>query len=105
MLQYRAFLTFEGVTSAFYCWVNGVQVGYSQDSCLPVISFSSVQDTMFLMLKIAVFKACNVYAMMFRCLHVCSLMAFFQAEFEVTQLLKPGSNSIAVQVMRWSDGR
>ena len=26
---------FEGVTSAFYCWLNGQRVGYSQDSCLP----------------------------------------------------------------------
>ncbi len=26
---------FEGVTSAFHCWLNGERVGYSQDSCLP----------------------------------------------------------------------
>jgi len=25
----------EGVDSAFYCWVNGKKVGYSQDSRLP----------------------------------------------------------------------
>lgn len=29
------FLTFEGVESAFYCWLNGSFVGYSQDSRLP----------------------------------------------------------------------
>ncbi|MBM3190862.1 MAG: beta-galactosidase, partial [Chloroflexi bacterium] len=31
----RVYVTFEGVASAFYLWVNGEQVGYSQDSCLP----------------------------------------------------------------------
>ena len=31
----RFFLTFEAVGSAFYCWLNGELVGYSQDSCLP----------------------------------------------------------------------
>lgn len=30
-----AFLVFEGVDSAFYCWLNGKYVGYSQDSRLP----------------------------------------------------------------------
>ena len=29
------FLHFAGVNNAFYCWVNGVEVGYSQDSCTP----------------------------------------------------------------------
>lgn len=28
----RVFLTFEGVNAAFYLWVNGVQVGYAEDS-------------------------------------------------------------------------
>ena len=31
----RTYLVVEGVTSAFYCWLNGERVGYSQDSCLP----------------------------------------------------------------------
>lgn len=31
----RIFLSFEGVDSAFYVWVNGMLVGYSQDSRLP----------------------------------------------------------------------
>jgi beta-galactosidase len=31
----RILLSFEGVDSAFYIWVNGRQVGYSQDSRLP----------------------------------------------------------------------
>ncbi|GMH38332.1 hypothetical protein BSKO_06216 [Bryopsis sp. KO-2023] len=31
----RLFLEFEGVESAFYCWLNGQMVGYSQDSRLP----------------------------------------------------------------------
>ncbi len=31
----QVFIVFEGVDSAFYVWVNGKQVGYSQDSRLP----------------------------------------------------------------------
>jgi beta-galactosidase len=31
----EVFLHFEGVTSAFYVWVNGCMVGYSQDSMTP----------------------------------------------------------------------
>ena len=31
----HAFLVFEGIDSAFYCWLNGEFVGYSQDSRLP----------------------------------------------------------------------
>jgi beta-galactosidase len=60
-LDRRTFLLFESVDSAFYVWVNGIQVGYSQDSRLP-------------------------------------------AEFDVTPVVKPGSNTLAVQVMRYSDG-
>ncbi len=54
-------LHFGGVSSAFYVWVNGVEVGYSQDSCLA-------------------------------------------AEFDITKYLKEGTNRVAVQVWRWSDG-
>jgi beta-galactosidase len=55
------FIRFNGVESAFYLWLNGCPVGYSQDSKLP-------------------------------------------AEFDLTPFVKPGQNTIAVQVMRWSDG-
>ncbi len=54
-------LHFGGVSSAFYVWVNGRKVGYSQDSCLA-------------------------------------------AEFDVTKFVKAGTNRLAVQVFRWSDG-
>ncbi len=57
----RIFIIFEGVSSAFYCWINGKCVGYSQDSCLP-------------------------------------------AEFDISELVVPGRNVVAAQVMRWSDG-
>ena len=57
----RIILHFGGVSSAFYVWVNGQQVGYSQDSHLP-------------------------------------------AEFDITDFVKTGTNSLAVQVFRWSDG-
>jgi beta-galactosidase/beta-glucuronidase len=55
------YLLFESVDSAFYLWVNGLEVGYSQDSRLP-------------------------------------------AEFDVTPYVRAGQNTIAVQVMRYSDG-
>ena len=55
------FACFGGVESAFYLWINGRAVGYSQDSKLP-------------------------------------------ADFDITPFLKEGVNSIALQVMRWSDG-
>lgn len=57
----EVFLSFEGVESAFYLWVNGEKVGYSQDSKLP-------------------------------------------AEFNITDFIRLGENTLAVQVMRWSDG-
>lgn len=55
------FVNFGGVESAFYLWLNGSPVGYSQDSKLP-------------------------------------------AEFDLSPFVKPGLNTLAVQVMRWSDG-
>jgi beta-galactosidase len=35
LASYRVFLVFEGVDSAFYCYINGKFIGYSQDSRLP----------------------------------------------------------------------
>ena len=55
------FIHFGAVKSAFYIWINGKKVGYSQDSKLP-------------------------------------------AEFNVTDFVKSGKNSIALEVYRWSDG-
>lgn len=57
----QVFLVFEGVDSAFYVWVNGEPVGYSQGSRLP-------------------------------------------AEFNITSCVHTGRNTLAVQVLRWSDG-
>ncbi|MHB0858359.1 MAG: beta-galactosidase, LacZ type [Anaerolineae bacterium] len=57
----QVFLVFDGVDSAFYLWLNGELVGYSQESRLP-------------------------------------------AEFDVTACLKPGENTLALRVLRWSDG-
>lgn len=57
----EVFLHFEGVASAFYLWINGEKVGYSQGSRTP-------------------------------------------AEFNITSLLKPGKNLMAVEVYRWCDG-
>jgi beta-galactosidase len=57
----RVFIHFDGVESAFYLWVNGRRVGYSQDSRTP-------------------------------------------AEFDLTDYTQPGTNQLAVEVYRWSDG-
>lgn len=57
----RIFIRFGGVYSAFYVWVNGAKIGYSQESKTP-------------------------------------------AEFDLTPFLEPGSNLLAVEVYRWSDG-
>lgn len=57
----RVLLLFEAVDSAFYLWVNGKKVGYSQDSRLP-------------------------------------------AEFDVTDYVQTGVNTLAAQVMRYCDG-
>ena len=54
-------LHFDGVDSAFYAWVNGQKIGYSEDSRTP-------------------------------------------AEFDITPHLKAGSNLLAVEVYRFSDG-
>ncbi|KAL4534529.1 hypothetical protein Ndes2526A_g05420 [Nannochloris sp. 'desiccata'] len=35
LASHRVFLVFEGVDSAFYCYINGECIGYSQDSRLP----------------------------------------------------------------------
>ena len=57
----ETFIHFDGVDSAFYIWVNGKKVGYSQGTRTP-------------------------------------------AEFNLTPYLKSGSNTLAVQVLRWCDG-
>ncbi|MEV7552028.1 glycoside hydrolase family 2 TIM barrel-domain containing protein [Amycolatopsis sp. NPDC089917] len=57
----RTFLRFDGVTSAYFVWVNGQYVGYDQGGYTP-------------------------------------------AEFDLSSVLRPGPNRIAVQVHRWSAG-
>jgi beta-galactosidase/beta-glucuronidase len=57
----QVFINFDSVDSAFYLWINGVQVGYSQESRLP-------------------------------------------AEFNITPYIRPGGDTLAAQVYRWSDG-
>jgi beta-galactosidase len=55
------FLHIGAAGAAYYIWVNGEKVGYSEDSKLP-------------------------------------------SEFNVTRYLKPGKNTIAIEVYRWADG-
>jgi beta-galactosidase len=57
----RVILSFGGVESAFYVWVNGQKIGFSKDSRLP-------------------------------------------AEFEISDYVKPGQNTVVTEVIRWSDG-
>ncbi len=59
--NYRTFLTFQGVDSAFHVWVNGCFIGFSKGSRLP-------------------------------------------AEFDVTDAVQEGINTLAVVVYQWSDG-
>lgn len=61
MMDKALILHFGGVKSSMYVWVNGVRVGYSQNSMSP-------------------------------------------AEFDVTDYLHAGTNKLAVEVYRWSDG-
>ena len=58
-LDMRVVLTFHGVETAFYCWVNGQFIGYSEDSFTP-------------------------------------------SHFDITAALKPGQNTVAVEVFRFS---
>lgn len=57
----KVYIHFGAVKSAFYIWVNGQKVGYSQGSKLP-------------------------------------------AEFDITPYVKSGTNQVALEVYRWSDG-
>ena len=57
----RILITFDGVNSFFYLWVNGKKVGMGKDSRTPV-------------------------------------------EFDITPLVKPGLNQLAVENLRWCDG-
>ncbi len=57
----RVILHFGGVYSGCQVWLNGKEVGYSEDSCLP-------------------------------------------CEFDITELLKEGENTLAVRVFKWTDG-
>jgi beta-galactosidase len=58
---YQVFLHFAGIQSAGRVYLNGKQVGYSEDAMTP-------------------------------------------AEYDITGLLRPGENTLAVQVLNWSDG-
>ncbi|HIB73433.1 MAG TPA: DUF4981 domain-containing protein, partial [Candidatus Marinimicrobia bacterium] len=60
-LTRNIFIQFDGVRSAFYLWINGQFVGYSQDSKTP-------------------------------------------AEFDITDFVVSGENTVSVQVYRFSDG-
>ncbi|MFI3333458.1 MAG: glycoside hydrolase family 2 TIM barrel-domain containing protein [Rikenellaceae bacterium] len=57
----RIIIRFGGVYSGFYLWVNGQEVGYAEDSCLP-------------------------------------------SEFDITDFVHQGENSVAVKALKWSDG-
>ena len=59
-LEREIFIHFKGVETAYYLWINGKEVGYSQDSKLP-------------------------------------------SEFNITDFIEEGENTIAVQVMRFSE--
>lgn len=57
----RTFLHLEGVKSAFYVWINGLKIGYREDS-------------------------------------------YDDSEFDITDFLTKGTNTIAIEVYKYSDG-
>lgn len=57
----RIILHFGGVYSGYTVWVNGREVGYAEDSCLP-------------------------------------------SEFDITDYVNDGTNTVAVKVLKWTDG-
>lgn len=57
----KVYISFQGVESCFYLWINGNFVGYSEDSFSP-------------------------------------------SEFDITDFVLEGENSVSVQVFRWCDG-
>lgn len=57
----RVILHFGGVYSGYTVWLNGKEVGYAEDSCLP-------------------------------------------SEFDITEYLTDGDNTLAVKVLKWTDG-
>lgn len=57
----RIYISFQGVESCFYLWINGELIGYSEDSFSP-------------------------------------------AEFDITDFVNTGKNTVSVQVFRWCDG-
>ncbi len=57
----RVYIRFDGVESAYYLWINGKKIGYSEDT-------------------------------------------FTAGEFDITDALQAGENTIAVEVYRWCDG-
>ena len=59
--EQRTVIHFDGVQSAFYLWVNGKKIGYSQGSRTPAV-------------------------------------------FDLTDVLRDGENTVALEVFRWSDG-
>jgi beta-galactosidase len=59
-LEREVFIHFKGVETAYYLWINGKEVGYSQDSKLP-------------------------------------------SEYNITEFVKEGENTVALQVMRFAE--
>ncbi len=57
----QVLICFEGVSAAFFLWINGTPAGYSQNSFCP-------------------------------------------AEFNITELLREGENTVVLQVLKWSAG-
>ena len=100
----RVFLLFEGVGSAFYCWLNGISVGYSQDSCLPAefdVTSLLQTDANVLAVQASTVMLPYVSAAAYMLL-VFAGSSNGHSSLHAAALLT--SKSIAVQVMRWSDG-
>jgi Glycosyl hydrolases family 2, sugar binding domain len=103
----RIFLLFEAVGSAFYCWLNGTWLGYSQDSCLPAefdvtahlregVNTLAVQVCHHLNICTIAAQGATTSALEGSLLHSAAILSCISA--------MPTHELITIQVMRWSDG-
>ncbi len=104
------FVSFQGVESAFYLWVNGQYVGYSEDSYTPsefdispYLNAPGEQNN----ISVQVYRwSDGSYLEDQDFIRLSGIFRDTPSEFDISPYLNaPGEqNNISVQVYRWSDG-
>lgn len=92
-------LVFDGVDSAFACWLNGQYLGYSQDSRLPAefdISGRCVSGQNTLCVQV-----CSAHSDMWL---FCVICGWARAVVLVVVVQEAAGHGNSLQVMKWSDG-